>query len=186
MKEEAKNQEQEDNIRISKFEVLFQKFEKQITGLDKERIKLKNKEKSIDKEKENDKIEIQKLFLKLEEEKKERIKIENEAIEEKRKNYIDLKVKEWRNKSWIKLVISIIAMLIGLIYIMNLSNWKADDFIKTLEEYKNNFYVSSLISIIGLVFSLFVLKELRERYYNQSNIKAFRELVVIPKELKNK
>jgi hypothetical protein len=186
LKEEAKNQEEEDNIRISKFEVLFQKFEKQISGLDKERIKLKNKETNIDKEKENDKIEIQKLILKLEEEKKERIKIENEAIEGKRKIHIDLKVKEWRNESWIKFVISIIAMLIGLIYIMNLSNWKSDNFTKMLEEYKNNFYISTFISVVGLIFSLFVLKELRERYYNHSNIKAFRDLVEIPKELKNK
>lgn len=176
LKEEAKNQEEEDNLRILKFEVLFQKFERQISGLDRERIKLKNKEAKIEEDKENDKNEIHELTLKLEAEKRER-------FEEKRKKFLDEKVKKWRRSSWVKLVSSLGVMLMGLVYLMYLSNWKFDEVTNKIEEYKDDFFVCGLLSLGSFLFSLFVLKELRERYYNHSNIKAFRDLVEVPKIL---
>ena len=193
LKQEAKNQEEEENIKIQKFETMFQKFEKQIAGLDRERAKYVNKQLALDKDSEIlkksnnvDKIEIEKLTVKLEFEKTKRIRIENEIIDEKRKKFVKEKVREWRRKYWIELFVAISFIISCIVYIFYLSDWKLSNLTKTIEIYKSNFWITSFLTFVGFGFSAYFYKNLRETYHNNSNIKAFQDLLEIPKEFNKK
>jgi hypothetical protein len=125
----------------------------------------------------------------LTEEKRKRIKAENELIKIKRHKYIAKKVCKWRLKSWIELSICIVIIFLGLIWMLKQSDWnmgKAKDLFIQLNQ---NLIISLLLWFLSLIFSYVTLTNLAAKYRNQSNIKAFLdnlEKYEMPEEYKDK
>ncbi|WP_420287295.1 hypothetical protein VT569_05195 [Flavobacterium psychrophilum] len=198
LKEESQIQEKEEKERIEKFDKLYERFEKEVNNLDKvkstiksKEITLNEKEIQIEKEKEqiaidNDlnKNKIDSLSKELEKERKEKNDIIQKLASEKREKYIENELRKWRRKSWNQLIFCSLIIIVGILYLFYLSDWKIDNCKKVIDDYKSNLIITSVIAFFGFILTYFVLRNLREKYYNHSNIKAFKELIKIPENLK--
>lgn len=199
LKEEAQIQEKEENERVEKFDKLYEQFEKQLNSLDKAKSKIKakegsliEKEQELEKEKqhtENEKYlinsQIDNLTKALEQEKIEKELILKQIRADKKEAFINKKVKDWRRTSWIQVAICVSLLLASLVYILYLSNWEFKQFDKTIKIYKENFWITTTFTFFIFCFTFYFLRNLREKYSNNSNIKAFRDLIEIPEDLKN-
>ena len=199
LKEEAAIQEREENERIEKFNKLYQQFEDQINTLDKAKLNVKTREsnlqdkevrlyeelKNSEHERNLSKIKIDSLTQALENERVENENLLKGLRKDRREVYINNRIHIWRKTSWIQLIICIAILLGGIIYLSYLSNWRTDIFNALVESFKANFYITSLISFLIFLFTFFILRNLREKYYNNSNIKAYRELIKIPPDLRD-
>lgn len=197
LKEESQIQEKEEKERIEKFDKLYERFEKEVNNLDKVKSTIKSKEitlneKEIQIEKEKEQIAIDKdlnknkidsLSKELEKERKEKNDIIKKLASEKREKYIENELRKWRRKSWNQLIFCSLIIIIGILYLFYLSDWKIDNCKKVIDDYKSNLIITSVIAFFGFILTYFVLRNLREKYYNQSNIKAFKELLKIPDNL---
>lgn len=198
LKEESLIQEKEEKERIEKFDKLYERFEKEVNNLDKaksnirtKQINLNEKEIQIENEKKQlaidsdlNKDKIDSLSKELEKEKKEKNDILNKLSIKNREIFIAQEIKNWRRKSWKQFIFCTILILCGFIYFFYLSSWKIDNCEKVFTDYKSNLIITSIVALFGFVLTFFVLRNLREKYYNHSNIKAFKELIKIPDELK--
>ncbi|CAM4180699.1 hypothetical protein [Flavobacterium weaverense] len=198
LKEESLIQEKEEKERIEKFDKLYERFEKEVNNLDKAKsnikakqfnlnekeIQIENEKKQLAIDSDLNKDKIASLSKELEIEKKEKNDILNKLSAKNRDNFIAQEIKNWRRKSWNQLIFCTILIICGFIYLFYLSDWKIDNFEKTLNNYKSNIVITSLIALFGFVLNFFVLRNIRDKYYNHSNIKAFKELIEIPDELK--
>lgn len=112
-------------------------------------------------------------ITKLNEEKAKRLKVENELIKLKRDAYIADKIWKWRKKNWIELLISIGIFIIGILYILIKSDWNMEKGKILFIELNKNILVSSLLWLIGLIFTTVTFTSLVAKYRNHSNINAF-------------
>ena len=55
------------------------------------------------------------------------------------------------------------------------SQWNFDKFYVNLESLKENIILSGIITVIYSIFNIFVLVNIYNRYFNESNIKAFKD-----------
>ena len=125
----------------------------------------------------------------LEEEKKKRLKAENDLIKIKREKYIKDKLKTWRRRNWIELIIGVSTFVVGVLWMMSKSEWDMNKAMSLFVELNKNLVFSSLLWLAGLIFSIVTLKSLVDKYRNHSNIKAFLdnlEKFDIPEEYKDK
>jgi hypothetical protein len=192
LKEEAVIQEKVEEERVLKFDKLYQRFEVQINTLDKTNLSIKTKEIELDKIKkdvEDEKIathyKIDLLNAVVEQERKQKKELQKQIRKDKRQQYIDNEVTKWRKKTWNHLWICI--ALFGIIgfytfYLCDFDLNKYDFFIK---KYKENLYITGLLGLTFSLFSLFILKSFYEKYQNNSNIKSFKEMLIIPDNLKD-
>ena len=196
LKEESLIHEKEEKERIEKFDKLYERFEKEVHNLDKVKSNVKAKELIlnekeiefenvknqiiIDAKNNNSKVEM--LTLELEKEKKEKQEIINKALLESKEKYIQAQIRIWRNKSWYQLAFCISLISSSIFYLLYLSDWKVDKCQILLKNYKENLILTSIVSFSGFIFTFFVLRNLREKYSNNSNIKSFRDLIKIPEK----
>ena len=192
LKEEALIQEKEEEERIEKFEKLYQRFEAQIDGLDKAKSIVKTKEiifneKEIEFNRVNQESlnQIDILNQALEYEKNQKAEILKQMLKEKREKFIDNEVRKWRKKSWIQLSICIILILIGLFYLFYLSGFDLKKIDILIKLYVKNLYVTAGLSLVVFIFTFYILRNLREKYHNYSNIRSYRDMVLLPEDLKN-
>ena len=175
LKEEATKQESEEKIRIEKLEELFQKFEKQITLLDKEKIKIKR----TNEQNENS-------LKELTEEKIKRIKIENKLKKIERDKFIKRKVNNWRNWIFIFLFIAVILFLFSLYKTLILNEFEFAKSLKEIIKLENteNHIIIICTSLSYFSFSLFITFFVI-RFINTSAIEAFKKSLEsqIPEEL---
>lgn len=198
LKEESLIQEKEEKERIEKFDKLYERFEKEINILDKVKSNFKTKEISLDerseqlenqkkqlsKEQNQSKITIDNLSNELEKERKEKSEILKNLVAENREKFIENEITKWKNKSLKQLMYCGIVLICAITYFLYLAEWKIDNCTYVYENYKNNLLITALITIVGFIFTFFILWDFRGKYYNHSNIKAFKDLIKIPEHLK--
>jgi hypothetical protein len=191
LKIEAELQQKIEDERVEKFDELLGKFQEQLINLQKAKSVFQSKESRLAKREEeiensilNDQSTIDSLKIALENEKLGKQKLESQIKETRRQVYIDLKVKKWRNNSWIKCSICVILIALSITYIFYLSDWKISKFKSTIEIYKSNIIIASLTTFFLFLFTFYFARELREKYINNSNIKAFKDMLKIPDDLK--
>lgn len=199
LKEEALIQEKEEAGRVEKIEKLFERLETQISSFDKAKLNIKTKETSLNEkeidlnriktenenEKTSSKIQIDNLSQALDQEKKEKAVLLQQMRKDKREKYVDEEVRKWRNKSWKQLWVCIVIFLITLFYLFFLSDFdlkKFDDLIKSCKE---DLYITATLSFVMFILSFVILRNLREKHHNNSNIKSFKEMLVFPEDLKD-
>ncbi|QYS91151.1 hypothetical protein JJC04_15455 [Flavobacterium covae] len=124
------------------------------------------------------------LTIELEREKEEKRKLKLEIKTNEKQTFVNSKLREWRKKSWYQLGLCIILIVLGIIYLFYLSNWQFDKLKTLIEECKTNSIVTGLSTFVIFIMTFFVLRNLREKYYNHSNIKAFKEMIELPEHLK--
>jgi hypothetical protein len=196
IKDEAQKQEAIETDRASKFENLFKKLETAIGNISIQKDKIEQraetkKQKEISKIKTASENEIQKKNTELQEKeaeierlRKENIDKENSIRSEKRETFIANKLEKWRRKSWILLSIVGLLLIGSITWIFIICNGnlsETDIFISNLSQSK---IIAIISSIVVFVIESIVVKSLYDKYQNHSNIKAYKESLDIPNELK--
>ncbi|MEE4198845.1 MAG: hypothetical protein V2I54_14490 [Bacteroidales bacterium] len=168
---ESEKQKELENKRISQIEKIISDLQEESSKIRKQRVDIDSKNNKI-----ND------LEKKLKEARKKELEKENEIRKIRRKNFIQKKVRKWRNSSWIEFSISIFLLLIGIIGLLYFSNWNWNEVQRLMSLLKKNVLISSIIAFLGFIFNLFVITSLYNKYRNQANIKSFKEQIEIPDE----
>lgn len=118
----------------------------------------------------------------------EQLKTEKEKKETDKETYIQNAVKKWQWDSIKHLLIALAVLLILTIYSLSRYNWSFKALIDAMRDINNNpdlaFTLPSIFTLLLFTFNLFLVQKFYSRHYNHSNIKAFRELLPIPKHLK--
>lgn len=173
LQEEAEKQKEIEIKRIEQIEKILTEIQKESESIKKERLNFDDQNK-----------EVVKLRDELEKAKSKEIEKENKIRELKREKYINEKVYKWRKRSWIELSISLLVTLFGIMILLFVSDWNMSQATKLFIALKGNLIFSFLLALIGIVFSSVIIKSLFNKYRNHSNIKAFKELIEMPEEIK--
>lgn len=199
IKNEAEKQRIEDEEKVKKFEKVILMLEDHVVEtkkrqieidktkneLDRERSTLISKQSQSDETIEKLKIELENQKTETQKQKEERRKDENIARAEKRAEYIQKRIWKWRMWTIIPLFVLLISFLIVLtnddciLFLTELSNSK-----DTLLKYKNLIF----LSVFEIALNSLLLKLFYDRCFNNSNIKAYTDRLIIPDkyhELKN-
>lgn len=187
IKEEAQKQQEEENERIHKLDQLFQKFEKQIASIDKERHFLKEKKNELEKEIKNtsetsdskDK-QISALQLKLAEIQEQTNKDKKKEKEKDIKNYIDEKIRKWRQRTNYELVAWFLALLVGIAALLWKNDWNIENTITNFRELQSDFLVGNIFVIIAFLFSAITFKKWYDKNHNYSNIENYKKNIDLP------
>lgn len=169
LQREADIERDENEKRMKEFQELIQRLITKEKQLDEVRDNYKNAKTSQS----NTIKTVKDNTAQLEEEKRKRLKAENELIKIKRDAYFTRELKIWRRKNWIELIISITAFIGGVIWMMFKSEWDMNKAKILFIELNNNLLFSAALWLVGLVFSIVTLRSLVAKYRNHSNIKAF-------------
>lgn len=190
IKEEAKKQQEEENERIQKLDLLFQKFEKQIASLDKARQELKVKKNELEVEikttsettvsKDKHINDLQERISELEIQQKQE---KQKQLEKDTKKYIDEQVNKWRQKTNYELVGWLIAFILGVIALLWNSNWDINNAILKFKEMKSDFIIGNIIVILLFIFSGITVKKWYDKNHNYSNIENFKKSIELPNHL---
>lgn len=198
LKAEAEIQQKIEDQRVEKFDELYRKFEEQLVGLQKVKTNVQNKEEQL-KEKElileqsnsklnenseQDKAKIESLNRALEIERKQNEILHNQIKNEKKEKYIESQILKWRIKSWIQCIVCVSLMITIILYLLYLADWKISKANILLEQYKSNLILTGVVSVLLFAFTFYFARNLREKYTNNSNIKAFRDMIKIPNNFK--
>lgn len=189
LQKEADIEREESEKRMREFQELIQRLVKKEKQMDDVRDNYKTKlheakttqSEAIDK--------INKHSTALEEEQKKRLKAENELIKIKRDKYFKDKLKTWRKRNWIELIIGVSAFVGGVLWMMFKSEWDMNKAMTLFVELNKNLLFSALLWLGGLIFSIVTLRSLVDKYRNHSNIKAFLDNLEkhdMPEEYKDK
>ena len=163
----------------------------QLTNLQKAKAVVLSKEAKLNKRQEDiehlhlyDQSTIDSLKKALENEKNEKKKLETQIKNNQKEEYINLKVKKWRRNSWIKCIICTVLMILCALYIFFLADWELSKFNTLVDNYKSNLIITVGVSVFLFLFTFYFARELREKYINNSNIKAYKEMIKVPDDLK--
>ncbi|MDW8852837.1 hypothetical protein SD960_22250 [Flavobacterium sp. MMLR14_040] len=181
LEEESNKQKRIEELRIKKLEHIFENVSRRTDELEKSRKEFEEKSKGIDeilKEKNSSTSKVAKLEHEL-------LKERNIIIELKRNNWIKIELKKWRRKTWFEFLILSSIMIVALIYIFNESDWNITKAIQYFTVLKSNFIISGFITFLLAIFNSITIKTLFGKYRNHSNIKSYKESLVIPDNLKD-
>lgn len=180
LEEEANKQKRIEETTIRKLEHLFNDISLKTEELEKTKKEFQDKSKGIDKiVKENDSStskvsELEKALL-----------IEQNLNRElKRNEWIKTEVSKWRRKTWVEFIVLLSIFICGIIYLLYLSNWSVSKAVEYFSKLKSNFIISGIIALIVFILSSITIKTLMGKYRNHSNIKSFKDGLVIPNELR--
>jgi hypothetical protein len=195
IKEEAQRQEQIEKERAEKWDDLYKKMEVAIGNISTEKGKIesrleKKKQREIDQIKNNTETQLQardneikskdEIIAQLQQEK---IDKENREREKVKKVLIDDKLKKWRRKSWIFLIVFLMLFTIGIIWIIIACNGNLSDTDKIISSLLQNKLFSFIFSGVMTIVNGFIIKSLYDKYQNHSNINAYKQNIKIPNEL---
>ncbi|MCF0038980.1 hypothetical protein [Dyadobacter fanqingshengii] len=183
LKDEANKQLIEENNRIEKLDGLLQKFQLQVTKVGKERLRLKQKNEHIDKQELSYQAKTSELELKLANERKEKIIAKNKLIAIARNAFISKKVKKWRLQILIPFLAAAGIALIGILILLSSNQWNFSELFNNIEKIKKDSLGSLLMAMIGPVIFAFFMPVFILRFFNVSNIEAFKKTITIPSEL---
>ncbi|MCC2591180.1 hypothetical protein [Chryseobacterium sp. MFBS3-17] len=157
IKEESDKQELIEKNKNNKLAALYTKLEKKIKVFDKKVDEYSLNSNLLGKENLVLQDEVQELKKQLEWEK------------------INSEVKKWQIKSVYMLLFSLLLFVAFLLILGFFSNWNLIEFYENLEIFKKNIILRWVITGLYSVFNVFVLANVFIRYYNESNIKAYKE-----------
>lgn len=165
---------EESSKQKSKEEKITQNMDRMFKLLHSQIKKIVDTEKSIENKYEDDKKE---LVAKDEELKKLR-KEKQHRLEE---DYKTKEVKKWRKKQWICFGLWSIPLIIYIIILLYFGDW---NLINAIEIYRNNPFINIIFSLITSIITGVGIKNLNDSYNNPSAIKAFKDLINLPDNLK--
>lgn len=185
LKDEANKQELEEKQRVEKLEKLFEKFEKQISILDKEKVKIKATKDNLETEKEKVKLQNVNIEKDLLEERKKRIKSENKLKKIEREKFINKEIKKWRQWIFILLFLSIIFFSLSLNISLKNNSYNVSKSIKETIKFESLDDIAVIYcSLSSAFFAVFVVF-FGIRYINNSALEAFKKSIEIPQELED-
>lgn len=111
------------------------------------------------------------------------LRLENEIRQEKRKKFINGKIKRWRLLGWIEVSVCLCIFTSVIVYFLYKNDWSLEQASVQIGKAKENIIFSGLLFIGGLFVNGVSIKSLVDKYRNHSNIKAFKEGIEIPKDL---
>lgn len=192
LNEEAKKQKEQEDQRIANMNKTLESFAKSAEAmktlkddLEKKASQLDEKVQKLEHEKTSKVDEIKKLQDELTLEKNKQAKFENQIRSKNRENYIQNQVKKWRQKTIIELVIFLVILIGGMIWLLSSCNWSLSQALIKYKDLSTNIIISSLLSLVGLVFSSIFLNSLFSKYRDYSNIEAYIRTIKIPEDLKD-
>lgn len=184
IKEEAEKQKEIERRRDEKLSAIVNDFQRAITDIrsHKKNIDKKYEDKINDNKSQYEEslkrkqIDIQDLSI-------ENKKLNNEIRKDKREQYINKELLQWRKRAWFWFIPFIVLFLVGIVWLVY--SCKSVSEINTfLDKILTNKILSSCFTVISLFFNSWSVKILYDRYQNQSNIKAFISRIEIPESLK--
>lgn len=192
LNEEAKKQKDLEEERIKKLDEALKKFSSENENLNKIKSDFEAKSKIFDEKIANineqatskDKT-IQDLNSELEKEKLHRKKDENKRRVAQKETYIDNQVTQWQRKTNHELLIWLAIFILGLIYFLWSSNWDLSQACIEYLKLQKNIIFSSLISILGFIFTAITIKKWYDKNHNFSNIENYKKSIKIPPEFKD-
>jgi len=192
LNQEAKKQAKQEGERIKKLDKLFKELSDKGKSFHKLKAELEHKTKTLDgklsKLQDQDSSKdgmISELSTQLAKEKRERIKDENKRRHEKRKEYLNKQVGNWRRKTLSEFALWLLVAIGGIIFLLWKSNWQIDAASKLAQTLHSNFIISVLIFLLGAVFTGVTIRTLFNKYRNHSNIEAYKKGIDIPDDLKD-
>ncbi|HTB52272.1 MAG TPA: hypothetical protein VK718_05805 [Ferruginibacter sp.] len=190
IKEEAQLQENDENERVQKFETLFQKFEKQVAGLDKARQELKNKKSELENEMDTTSKITSAKDVEIGALKKQILEIQQQEAKSRLKQkqiardlYITNEVKKWRQKTNLELLLWFFGFVICLVLLLWKSNWNINNAITLYKGLQANFLIGNLILFVVFIFTAITFKKWYDKNHNHSNIENFKKGLEIPQDL---
>jgi hypothetical protein len=113
------------------------------------------------------------------------ITLENEKREPLRKKFIKEKIFMWRLNTFLYILLGATIFLSTIAYIYYLGDWKNQDTIMIIEQYKGNLLITALVWLGSVFFSGFFIKRFSDQF-SQTNVNAFKANMQkkIPSELK--
>jgi hypothetical protein len=100
------------------------------------------------------------------------------------KNYFDSEISRWRKNAWIELALWILFAIIGILWILWISEWSLANAIINWNKLQANVLVSYFLLLVSGIFSSITMKKLYDRYHNHSNIENYKKGIEIPDNLK--
>ncbi len=192
IKEEAQKQQKEEDERIQKLDILFQKFEKQIVSLDKARQELKTKKNNLDNElrnttetsvaKDNQIAELQSRLSEIE---NKNLQEKKRQKEKNRKEYIENKVITWRQKTNRELIGWLVGAIFGIIAILWKSEWDIEIAISKYKDLQSDFIIGNILLLIAFVFTGITFKKWYDKNHNFSNIENYKKGIELPEYLQD-
>lgn len=182
IKEEAKKQDAIEKERAEKFNNLLRNLDNKIQGLVERRKKVEENL-AIEKDKEIKQITLNSQNIIIEKDKE--IEELKKTIENKRKNelknaYINKQLKKWRQKSWIWAGICFTVFILCIIWLIVVCNGRLSDVNTQIDSFFQSKIISTIFSLLITIVNYFVIKGLYDKYYNYSNIKSYRESIIVP------
>jgi len=110
---------------------------------------------------------------------------QNSKRSELREDFYAKKIRKWRFKSWIEVLVSIILIIIPFLYLCYQSNWIGSQIADTITKFKADFWISIIITVFGFIFSKISLPTLVGKYRSYSNIENFKKGLKVPVEYKH-
>ncbi len=170
LEEEAKKQKRLEEVRLKSFEKAFADFSAKAEEIDKIKKEFIAKKDNAD----SKVIDLEKKLL----------KEKNTTREIKRETWINKEIYKWRRKSWILFVIALLIFIALFLYLLNASSWDLNQAILRFKTWQNDFIIGNILSIGSFIFMAIVLYLIKDKYWNHSNIKSYRESLKIPKDLR--
>jgi hypothetical protein len=180
LKSEAKKQEQIEINRLKMLEEAVAKLSEKSDSLDIVKVRMERKEQHAEEQVERLKQETATHKKDVDTLKSTLLAEQNKIRGEKRKEFYKTQVKKWRRKSWVEFIFSFVVILAGFIYFFWTSNWNFDLAKANLIEFKNNFWIGILLTIVGFIFTKITLPTLVSKYRNHSNIENFKKGLELP------
>lgn len=189
LNDEAKKQKEIEDERIRKIDTVLKEFIKKSDAISKIKSDLEKKTNEVDQQlvdsteliKRKDKT-IEELKIELSEERKSRTTDENKRRKKLREDLIEKKIKNWRRAAYIELGVWAGIIVISLIILLSISDWKINKAFALYSQLKVNAIFSTVVVIIGIIFSGFTIKKMYDRNHNYSNIENYKKNVKIPEE----
>lgn len=157
IKEESEKQEKIEQERTSRLTELITKFKNKIQSFDNE----------IEAQTQNSNV----LAIENEDLKNE-VKILQEKLE---KDRIEKALKKWRRQPWVLLWNFIGLLFCFVIYILYKANWIVNETGNVIDNLKSTPFFSFIFWLISIIFSTLILGNFILKYWNHSNIKAYKE-----------
>ena len=180
LEEEAAKQKRIEVSRIRKLEKVFEEISNRSEELEKTKKTFEKKSEGFDnvlKLKDQSESKVIQLEAKL-------LEQQNKIREEKRDQWLNEQIFNWRRKSWIEFTISILIVCGGITYIIYISNLSIKNASEYIVELQSNIIISGIFSLIIFIISAVSFRTLLDKYRNHSNIENYKKGLKIPEEYK--
>ncbi len=190
LSEEASKQKELDDERIKRLDKVLQNFATKADAINKIKDDFEKKSKSLDEKFNISTIELDKkeeqivaLKLQLDQERKERVKEENNRRAELREDLVKNELKKWRKTICKDLLIWGFLLIASIIFLLWNCSWEISCIPQTFLNYKENIFIIFLLFILNAIFTGITVKKWYDMNHNYSNIENYKKTIKIPDNL---